>query len=71
MVGDGRRPDENSVVCIENSVYMGMGYICPELTPITIETLRASITAQEDDLEIQKIIRQELRKGKGLKIVSY
>jgi DNA polymerase-3 subunit epsilon len=71
IVGDGRRPDENSVVCIENSVYMGMGYICPELTPVNIENLRASIQPAEDDLEIQKIIRQELRKAKGLKIVNF
>jgi hypothetical protein len=46
---------------------MGMGYICPELTPITVETLRACIAPQEDNLEIQKIIRQELRKGEGAK----
>jgi hypothetical protein len=26
---------------------------------------------QTDDLEIQKIIRQELRKGKGLRVISY
>jgi DNA polymerase-3 subunit epsilon len=71
IVGDGRRPDENSVVCIENSVYMGMGYIAPELTELTTENLRACIKPEEDDLEIQKIIRQELRKGKGLKIVNF
>jgi DNA polymerase-3 subunit epsilon len=71
IVGDGRRPDENSVVWIENSVYRGYGYICPELTEINIENLMASITRQEDDLEIQKIIRQELRKAKGLKFINY
>ncbi|MBS1683342.1 MAG: hypothetical protein JSS76_01215 [Bacteroidetes bacterium] len=71
IVGDGRRPDENSVICVENSVYLGMGYICPELTPVNTETLRASIQPYEDDLEIQKIIRQELRKGKGLKIINF
>ena len=71
IVGDGRRPDENSVVWIENSHYLGYGYICPELTELTIENLMASVKLQTDDLEIQKIIRQELRKGKGLRIVSY
>ena len=71
VVGDGRRPDENSVVWIENSVYRGYGYIYPELTPITTDSLKECIVAQEDDMEIQKIIRQELRKGKGLKVVSY
>jgi hypothetical protein len=50
---------------------MGMGYIAPELTEMTIENLRACIKPEEDDLEIQKIIRQELRKGKGLKIVNF
>jgi DNA polymerase-3 subunit epsilon len=71
IVGDGRRPDENSVVWIENSNYRGYGYICPELTEVTVENLMASVKPQTDDLEIQKIIRQELRKGKGLRIISY
>ncbi len=71
IVGDGRRPDENSVVWIENSNYRGYGYICPELTEVTTENLKASIKPQTDDIEIQKIIRQELRKGKGLKVISY
>jgi DNA polymerase-3 subunit epsilon len=71
IVGDGRRPDENSVVWIENSHYRGFGYICPELTEVTVENLMASVKLQTDDLEIQKIIRQELRKGKGLRIISY
>ncbi len=71
IVGDGRRPDENSVVWIENSHYRGYGYICPELTEVTIENLMASVGQQTDDLEIQKIIRQELRKGKGLRVISY
>jgi len=71
IVGDGRRPDENSVVWIENSNYRGYGYICPELSEVTVENLMASVKPQTDDIEIQKIIRQELRKGKGLRIISY
>jgi len=71
IVGDGRRPDENSVVWIENSNYRGFGYICPELSEINVENLMASIKPQTDDLEIQKIIRQELRKAKGLRLISY
>ena len=71
VIGDGRRPDENSVVWVENSVYMGYGYICPELTAITIDNLKTVITPQTDDIEIQKIIRQELRKAKGLKVIGY
>jgi hypothetical protein len=71
IIGDGRRPDENSVVWIENSHYMGYGYIAPELTEVTVENLMAAVKPQTDDLEIQKIIRQELRKGKGLKFINY
>lgn len=71
IVGDGRRPDENSVVWIENSVYRGYGYICPELTEVNTENLKASIIVQEEDMEIQKILRQELRKGKGMRLISY
>lgn len=71
IVGEGRRPDENSVVWIENSVYKGFGYIYPELTPVNIESLKDCIVADEDDTEIQKLIRLQLRKSKGLKIISY
>jgi len=71
IVGEGRRPDENSVVWIENSTYKGFGYIYPELTPVNTETLKDCIEADEDDPEIQKLIRLQLRKSKGLKVISY
>jgi DNA polymerase-3 subunit epsilon len=71
IIADGRRPDENAVVWVENNVYRGFGYISPELNALTHHNLIAAIDHREDDSEIQKIIRQELKKPKGIKIVGY
>ncbi|MFN8277390.1 MAG: exonuclease domain-containing protein [Chitinophagales bacterium] len=71
IIGEGRRPDEKSVVWIEASVYKGFGYISPEIAEMTPENLKACIAHKDDDLETQKIIRNELRKGKGYKMLTY
>jgi DNA polymerase III subunit epsilon len=71
ILTEGRRPDEHSVIWIENSIYKGVGYISPELNPINTENLKAAIKPYPEDMEIQKIIRQEMRKGKGMKVIPY
>lgn len=71
VVAEGRRPDEKSVVWVESSIYRGFGYISPEIAEMTPENLKACISYKDDDLETQKIIRNELRKGKGYKMVTY
>lgn len=71
IVGTGIHPDENSVIWIENNSYKGYGYFNPELTEATPENLREVIKHDEDDMEVQKIIRMQMRKLKNSKIISY
>ncbi len=71
IVAEGIHPDEHSVVWIENNVYQGFGYFNPELTEMVPEKLKELVKADEDDFEVQKIIKSQLRRMKGIKIISY
>ena len=71
IIAEGIHPDEHSVIWIENNTYRGFGYFNPELTTNTPDNLKELIKHDEDDLEVQKIIRAHLRKMKNSKIVSY
>lgn len=71
IIAEGIHPDEHSAIWVENNVYRGYGYFNPELTSATAENLKEVIKHDEDDLEVQKIIRAQLRKMKKAKIVSY
>jgi len=71
IVGAGIHPDENSAIWIENNVYMGFGYFNPELTEATPANLKEVIKFDEDDMEVQKIIRGQMRKLKNSKVIPY
>ncbi len=71
IIAEGIHPDEHSVIWIENNTYRGFGYFNPELTANTPENLKEVVKHDEDDLEVQKIIRSHLRKMKNSKIISY
>lgn len=71
IIAEGIHPDEHSVIWIENNTYRGFGYFNPELTTNTPDNLKEVIKHDEDDLEVQKIIRGHLRKMKNSKIISY
>lgn len=71
IISNGIHPDEHSAVWVENNTYKGFGYFNPELTASTPEALAEIIKYDEDDVEIQKIIRTQLRKSKNIKIISY
>ncbi len=71
IVGAGIHPDENSAIWIENNVYMGFGYFNPELTEATPANLKEVIKHDEDDMEVQKIIRGQMRKLKNSKVIPY
>ncbi|MBL0309581.1 MAG: 3'-5' exoribonuclease [Bacteroidetes bacterium] len=71
IIGQGIHPDDHSVVWVENNSYKGYGYFNPELTEAKPEILKEVIKPGEDDNEIQKIIRQQLRKQKDVKLLVY
>jgi len=71
LICEGIHPDEHAVVWIENNVYRGFGFYNPELTSATPENLQEVIKHDEDDFEVHKIIRTQLRKMKNAKMVTY
>lgn len=71
IIAEGIHPDELAAVWIEANEYRGFGYFNPELTAAAPEYLKEVIKQDEDDAEVQKIIRSQLRKMKKAKIVSY
>jgi hypothetical protein len=71
IIGAGIHPDENSAIWIENNVYKGFGFFNPELTEATPANLKEVIREDEDDMEVQKIIRGQMRKLKNSKVVPY
>ena len=71
IIAAGIHPDEQAAIWVENNEYKGFGYFNPEFTEATPENLREVIKTDEDDLEVQKIIRSQLRKLKNSKIIAY
>ncbi len=71
IIGAGIHPDENSAIWIENNVYRGFGFFNPELTEAIPANLKEVIKHDEDDMEVQKIIRGQMRKLKNSKVVPY
>jgi len=71
IIAEGIHPDEHSAIWIENNVYKGFGYFNPELTPGTPDSLKEVVKHDDDDVEVQKIIRAQLRKMKNTKIITY
>jgi DNA polymerase III subunit epsilon len=71
LIGGGIHPDEHAVIWMENNVYKGYGYFTPELTEATPDKLKEVIKPDEDDAEVQKIIRALMRKMKNLKTIVY
>jgi DNA polymerase-3 subunit epsilon len=71
LIAEGIHPDEHSAIWVENNEYRGFGYFNPELTEATPDNLREVIKFDEDDFEVQKLIRTQLRKMKNPKMISY
>lgn len=71
LISTGIHPDEHAVVWLENNVYRGYGYFNPELTEPTPEKLKEVIKPDEDDTEVQKIIRAQMRKMKNVRVIAY
>ncbi|MCA8830135.1 exonuclease domain-containing protein [Hymenobacter pini] len=61
VIGAGRRPDEKSLVVVENGRYMGFGYVDESFTARRFTDFRDAITRYNDNKDAQQIIRQYLR----------
>ncbi|NVO84442.1 exonuclease domain-containing protein [Hymenobacter terrestris] len=61
VIGEGRRPDEKTLVVVENGRYLGFGYIDETFSARRFEDFRDAITRYNDNKDVQQIIRQYLR----------
>ncbi|RSK45225.1 exonuclease domain-containing protein [Hymenobacter rigui] len=61
VIGQGRRPDEKSLVVVENGRYLGFGYVDEVFSARRFADFRDAITRYNDNKDVQQIIRQYLR----------
>ncbi|GGG51081.1 exonuclease domain-containing protein [Hymenobacter glacieicola] len=61
ITGQGRRPDEKSIVVVENGRYLGFGYVDETFTARKLGDFKEAITRYNDNKDVQQIIRQYLR----------
>lgn len=71
--GEGRKPQERSIICIEEGKYIGFGFHEENDSQISsIEDAKIIINALPDDPDIQRIIRSSLRKlAKNTTVISF
>ena len=71
IIGQGRTPDERSLVLVENGAYLGHGFTSFDLPANSFEELRERISTYPDNQDIQKILSQYLNNPKGDQIVYF
>ena len=71
IIGEGIRPDENSVVCVENHEYKGFGYFSPEFSGDSVEAIKDHVEFYRDNPDVNRIIRGWLRKKNKYRLITY
>lgn len=71
IIDKGRKARERSVVALVNGKYIGFGYIDLDIFAGSLEELHECICYQEDNRDVQLIIRQYLQKNKAEKVIKY
>ena len=73
MVGEGRTPNERSIVCVENGAYIGYGFYDEANSQLRdVDSIKESIRRLKYHPEYQKIIRTFLKKKiKGIEVIPY
>ncbi|MBP9925935.1 MAG: DNA polymerase III subunit epsilon, partial [Cyclobacteriaceae bacterium] len=71
MVGMGRRPDEKSVVLVENGNYLGFGFFDNSENISNLEAARNFIKPSKDNRVVQNIVNSYLTNPKGVELVIF
>ncbi len=71
LIDKGRNHDERSVVCVENGVYQGYGYIGIHDSYLHIGDLISCIKRADDNRDTRMIIKSWLKKNKVEKILKF
>jgi DNA polymerase-3 subunit epsilon len=69
IMEEGRKKDEKAVILIEGGVYKGFGYMKVNKQPESFDEYQQFIEPQRDNRDIQRILRQYLKKNDDDKII--
>ena len=71
IIDKGREENERSVVKIEKGKYMGYGYVSDTKLYDNIEVLKKCISPEEDNHEVQQIIKGFLKRNTVERVIPY
>ena len=71
IVGDGREPEEKSLILVENGVYLGHGFTEHNLQVNDFEELKRRIKSYPDNQDVQKILNMYLKKPAHEEIIYF
>lgn len=71
IIDKGREENERSVVKIEKGKYMGYGYVSDTKLHDNIEVLKKCISPEEDNHEVQQIIKGFLKRNTVERVIPY
>jgi len=72
ILGNGRKPEERSVVLVENGSYLGFGYFENDVVIGDIDSARTYIKPATKDLRIvQNLVNSFLQNPKGAEVVTF
>lgn len=71
IIGDGREPDETSVVMVENGKYLGFGYINTGIAISVKEDIRPYIKSFQDNQDAQRILQTYLRQADRRQVIAF
>lgn len=65
VIGEGRSPEERSVVAVERGIYQGFGYFEPDFVGGDLEEIRAAVVPKDETPDVRQIIQGYVRKHPG------
>ena len=71
IIDKGRKPEERSVVQLENGKYIGFGFLNTGETYLQLEDIADCIKIYEDNRDVQQIVRTYMQKNEVEKVIRY
>lgn len=71
LVGKGRRPEEKSVVLVENGNYLGFGFFDEKESISNLESARNFIKPSKDNRVVQNIVNSYLTNPRGVELLLF
>ena len=71
IIGNGRDPEEKTLVLVENGVYLGHGFTDYNYSANSFRELKDRITAFPDNQDIQKILNMHLSHPNGDQVIYF